>query len=53
MLPDSLLRFNGFGMVKYLEWKNSVIVSAKGCYAFDDVINSEYSKQAYEIGKSL
>ena len=41
------------GMVKYLEWKNAGIVSAKGCYVLDDIINSEYPKQAYEIGKSL
>ena len=41
------------GMVKYLEWKNAGIVSAKCCYVLDDVINSEYPKQAYEIGKSL
>ena len=41
------------GMVKYLEWENAGIVSAKGCYVLDDVINSEYPKQAYELGKSL
>ena len=36
-----------------LEWDNVGIVSAKGCYVLDDVINSEYPKQAYELGKSL
>ena len=41
------------GMVKYPEWDNVGIVSAKGCYVLDDVINSEYPKQAYELGKSL
>lgn len=41
------------GMVKYLEWENVGIVSAKGCYVLDDVINSEYPKQAYELGKNL
>ena len=41
------------GMVKYLEWENVGIVSAKGCYVLDDVISSEYPKQAYELGKSL
>ncbi len=41
------------GMVKYLEWENVGIVSAKGCYVLDDVKNSEYPKQAYELGKSL
>ncbi len=40
-------------MVDYLEWKNVGIVSAKGCYVLDDIINSEYPKQAYELGKSL
>ena len=41
------------GMIKYLEWENAGIISAKGCYVLDDVINSEYPKQAYELGKSL
>ena len=41
------------GMIKYLEWENAGIVSAKGCYVLDDVINSEYPKQAYELGTSL
>ncbi len=41
------------GMVKYLKWENVGIVSAKGCYVLDDVINSEYPKLAYELGKSL
>lgn len=41
------------GMVKYLEWENAGIVSVKGCYVLDNVINSEYPKETYEIGKSL
>lgn len=41
------------GMVKYLEWENAGIVSAKACYVLDDIINSEYPKQAYELGKRL
>ena len=41
------------GMTKYLEWEDTGIVSAKGCYVLDDIINSEYPKQAYELGKSL
>ena len=41
------------GMVKYLKWENVGIVSAKCCYVLDDVINSEYPKLAYELGKSL
>ena len=41
------------GMAKYLEWEDAGIVSAKGCYVLDDIINSEYPKQAYELGKSL
>lgn len=41
------------GMVKYLEWKNAGIVSAKSCYVLDDIIDSEYPKQAYELGKNL
>jgi hypothetical protein len=40
-------------MVKYLEWENAGIVSAKACYVLDDIINSGYPKQAYELGKSL
>ncbi len=40
-------------MTKYLEWEDAGIVSAKGCYVLDDIINSEYPKQAYELGKSL
>lgn len=41
------------GMIKYLEWENVGIVSAKACYVLDDVINSVYPKQAYELGKNL
>lgn len=41
------------GMVKYLEWKNAGIVSAKACYVLDDITASEYPKQAYELGKHL
>lgn len=41
------------GMVKYLEWENAGIVSAKACYVLDDIIDSEYPKQAYEMGKNL
>lgn len=41
------------GMVKYLEWKNVGIVSAKACYVLDDILDSEYPKQAYELGKNL
>lgn len=40
-------------MVKYLGWEDVGIVSAKACYVLDDVINSEYPEQAYELGKSL
>lgn len=41
------------GMIKYLGWENIGIVSAKSCYVLDDVINSEYPNQAYEMGKNL
>ena len=41
------------GMVKYLEWKDAGIVSAKACYVLDDILDSEYPKQAYELGKNL
>lgn len=41
------------GMVKYLEWEDVGIVSAKACYVLEDVINSGYPKQAYELGKNL
>ena len=41
------------GMLKYLEWENVGIVSAKACYVLEDVVNSEYPKQAYKLGKSL
>lgn len=41
------------GMVKYLEWKNAGIISANSCYVLDDIINSDYPKQAYELGKNI
>lgn len=41
------------GMTKYLEWENAGIVSAKACYVLDDIVDSEYPKQAYEMGKNL
>lgn len=41
------------GMVKFLEWESAGIVSAKACYVLDDMIDSKYPKQAYELGKNL
>lgn len=41
------------GMIKYLRWENAGIVSAKASYVLDDIINSQYPKQAYELGKNL
>lgn len=41
------------GMVKYLEWENAGIISAKASYVLDDIKGTEYPKQAYELGKNL
>ena len=41
------------GMVKYLEWENIGVISAKACYVLEDIVHTEYPKQAYELGRSL
>lgn len=41
------------GMVKYLEWENAGILSAKASYVLDDIRDTKYPEQAYELGKNL
>lgn len=41
------------GMTGYLGWKDAGIISAKACYVLDDIVDTEYPGQAYELGKSL
>ena len=41
------------GMVTYLEWEDACIVSARGCYVLDDIIHTDYPRQAYELGRGI
>ena len=40
-------------LVKYLNMEDKGIIFAKGCYIKEDIINSEFPKQAYELGVNL
>lgn len=42
-----------YGMVDYLGWEVADIVAAKGCYTPEDVVNTEYPDQAYELGSTI
>ena len=42
-----------YGMVDYLGWEIADVIAAKGCYAAEDVVNTEYPEQAYELGRTM
>lgn len=39
--------------LRHNKWQNSGMVLAVGCAVLEDVINSDYPRQAYELGKSI
>jgi len=41
------------GTVGYLEWEDLGTISACGCSTAEDVVKTEYPRQAYELGKNL
>ena len=42
-----------YGMVDYLGWEIADVIAAKGCYTAEDVVNTEYPEQAYELGRTM
>lgn len=42
-----------YGMVDYLGWEIADVIAAKGCYTAEDVVNTEYPDQAYELGRTM
>lgn len=53
---DGLCRVRGspfYGMVDYLGWEIADVIAAKGCYTAEDVVNTEYPDQAYELGRTM
>ena len=42
-----------YGMADYLGWEIADVIAAKGCYTTEDVINTEYPDQAYELGRTI
>ena len=42
-----------YGMVDYLGWEIADVIAAKGCYSAEDVVNTEYPDQAYELGRTM
>ena len=42
-----------YGMVDYLGWEIEDVIAAKGCYTAEDVVNTEYPEQAYELGRTM
>ena len=40
-------------IVKYLKWKDAGIILATGCGTRNDIEQTEYPAQAYEMGKSI
>ena len=42
-----------YGMVDYLGWEIADVIAVKGCYTAEDVVNTEYPDQAYELGRTM
>ncbi len=42
-----------YGMVDYLGWEVADVIAAKGCYTAEDIVNTEYPDQAYELGRTI
>ena len=42
-----------YGMADYLGWEIADVIAAKGCYTAEDVVNTEYPDQAYELGRTM
>lgn len=42
-----------YGMVDYLGWEIADVIAAKGCDTAEDVVNTEYPDQAYELGRTM
>lgn len=40
-------------MADYLGWEIADVIAAKGCYTAEEVINTEYPDQAYELGRTI
>lgn len=42
-----------YGMADYMEWEIVDVIAAGKCQYAGDVLNSDFPKQAYELGKSI
>ena len=42
-----------YGMADYLGWEIADVIAAKGCHTAEDVVNTEYPDQAYELGRTM
>ncbi len=40
-------------IANYASWDVAGIINAKGCWTVDDIKNTDYPKQAYELGKTI
>ncbi len=41
------------GMVNFLGWNSKGIIAAKGCYTAEDIKNTDYLREAYELGLNM